>query len=144
MSTNKRRSNIIGSIACVIMGLLSLAFGCFMSIQVQRLESTGMHADAIVTHVKTGAKNSKTATVAFQTTDGDNIQAQCIFQMFVIRHEKGDRVSVLYDPGDPDTVMIDNGIWNWDQPAFGLLGGIMLLGLAVLILRSQAKQKDVG
>jgi hypothetical protein len=40
--------------------------------------------------------------------------------------------------------MIDNGIWNWDQPVFGILGGFMLLGLAVLILKSQSKQSSAN
>jgi uncharacterized membrane protein len=140
MSAHKRRSNIVGSIACVIFALLSLAIGFFMSMQVQRMKSVGIHADAIVTHIRTGAKNSKTAIVAFKTEDNVEIETKCIFQMFVIRHETGDKVTVLYDPSEPETVMIDNGIWNWDQPVFGILGGFMLLGLAVLILRSQPKQ----
>jgi uncharacterized membrane protein len=136
MSAHKRRNTIIGSIACVIFALLSLAFGFHMSMQVQRMESVGVHADAIVTGIETGAKNSKTAIVAFNTEDDVEIETECIFQMFVIRHDTGDEVTVLYDPGEPESVMIDNGIWNWDQPIFGLLGGFGLLGLALLILRS--------
>ncbi|MFC1665213.1 DUF3592 domain-containing protein [Pseudomonadota bacterium] len=142
MSSRKRKSNIVGSIACVVFALLALAFGFSMSMQVQRMESIGIHADASVTGVKTGAKNSKTAIVAFKTVDGVDIESKCMFMMFAIRHKTGDQVAVLYDPSEPKTVMIDNGIWNWDQPAFGILGGLILFGLAVLILRSWQKQHN--
>jgi hypothetical protein len=144
MFASKRKSDILGILACLILALLSLAFGLYLSMQVQRMESAGMHSDAIVTHIETGAKNSKIAIVAFKTEDNVEIEARCIFQMFVIRPKIGDKVTVLYDPREPETVMIDNGIWNWDQPVFGILGGFMLLGLAVLILKSQSKQSSAN
>ena len=61
---------------------------------------------------------------------------------FLVRHEVGDKVTVLYDPHDPETVMIDNGGWNWDQPIFGVLGGLLLLGLAVALFRSRGGPSD--
>ena len=108
MSARKWKS-ITGSIACTIFALLSLGMGFHMSIQVQRMESVGVHADAIITRIETGVKNSKTAIVAFSTDDDAAIEAACIFQMFLVRYDAGDEVDVLYDRDEPESVMIDNG-----------------------------------
>ena len=104
------------------------------------MESVGVHADATVIRIKKGAKNSKFAIVGFKANDAEEIEVKSLFQMFIIRNKNGDKVSVLYDPSEPETVMIDNGIWNWDQPSFGLLGGFLLLGLAVVFLNSQPSE----
>lgn len=41
---------------------------------------------------------------------------------------KGDGVTVLYVPDDPDDAIIDRGIWNWGLSAgFGAAGVLLLL-----------------
>ena len=94
--------------------------------------------------MKTGARNTRTAIVAFTTQSGEGVTTKCLFQMFAIRHETGDPVTVLYDPDNPQTAMIDNGLWNWDQPVFGIAGGFMLLGLALLIVKTTLGKNGSG
>lgn len=139
MSARKKTSDFVGIIACILLALLSLGMGLAISKQVQSLESAGIRADAIVTGIEHGAKNSKFAVVSFKTADLVKVETKCALQMFVIRHKIGDRVTVLYDPEEPATAMIDNGLWNWDQPAFALFGSLVLLGLALVFSVSRNK-----
>jgi hypothetical protein len=134
VALSRSKSRNLGTIACLVFAALSLAFGYSIGSQVKYFESAGLRAEALVVGIHRGAKSSKFAIVAFSTAEGRPVEARCAFQMFTIRNETGDAVTVLYDPSDPQSVMIDNGLWNWDQPLFGVLGGVLLLGLALVFL----------
>lgn len=136
MSFPRQKSNVIGSVACVIFALLSLGFGIAMFGQVRHMESVGLHADGSIVRMHTGARNNKTPIIRFLTREGLQVETKCLFRLFAIRHEIGEEVTVLYDPARPERAMIDNGIWNWDQPMFGFAGGALLMGLAVLLFRA--------
>jgi hypothetical protein len=43
----------------------------------------------------------------------------------------GDKVTVLYDPASPDRAVIDRGIWNWTASGGCVLGGGLLLLMAL-------------
>jgi hypothetical protein len=135
MPVNKPKSNIIGCIASIIFALLSLAMGWHTGLQVNRMETAGIQAEAVVTAVHTGARNSKTAVVAFRTGRDEEIVTECLSPMLLVRNNVGDRVTVLYEPDEPTKAMIDNGAWNWGQPVIGVAGFVVLAGIAVLMLK---------
>ncbi len=59
--------------------------------------------------------------------------------MMLIRHGKGDAVTVLYDPSNPKIATIDMGLWTWQAPGFLLFGFVVLLGLTLFLRRWELK-----
>ncbi len=131
MSARKRISNTVGVLAAFVLGFLCFGFAWHMNGAIAHLEENGLRADAVVTAIDRGAKNAKTPVVKFTTEDGAKIEAKCMFQMLFKRVETGDRVTVLYDPDAPETVMIDHGAWNREAVFFLIFGGGLLLVIAV-------------
>jgi hypothetical protein len=60
-----------------------------------------------------------------------------MFTMMVIRHHRGEQVTVLYDPADPSRATVDIGSWMWQAPGFLCFGGIFLTGLLFFILKAE-------
>lgn len=131
MPARKRISNTVGALAAFVLALLCFGFAWHIDDAVVQLEKNGLRADAVVTAIDRGAKNAKTPVVRFTTEDGAEIEAKCMFQMLFKRVETGDRVTVLYDPDAPETVMIDHGAWNREAVFFLIFGGCLLLVIAV-------------
>jgi len=49
-------------------------------------------------------------------------------------YQAGDTVRILYDPARPQKAMIDRGLWNWSASFGCLLGGVLLLLMAVQMM----------
>jgi len=69
--------------------------------------------------------------IEFTTTSGERLEVRDRVGSNPPAYRAGDDVDVLYDPARPQQAMIDRGLWNWIAPAGCLLGGLLLLWLAV-------------
>lgn len=58
--------------------------------------------------------------------------------MMLFRFDPGERVRIVYDPGDPGVVTIDLGTWTWQQTVFLLFGCLVLAGLFIALPRLKA------
>ena len=99
----------------------------------------GIRAEAVVTGIAVGARGSKKATYRYQTQTGANVRSRDIFQLYVIRLHKGDRVTVIYASDDVTTVTADLGLWVWQGPAIFLFGFVFFTALGIMILKFKAR-----
>jgi hypothetical protein len=116
-----------------------LAFACLIAAIYHikllfPLLKHGIRTDAVVTGIDIGAKGSKKAIYRYQAKTGAEINSRDIFQMYVIRLHKGDRVTVIYDPDDATVVTADLGIWVWQGSAIFLFGFVFFTALGIVIL----------
>lgn len=99
-----------------------------------------MRAEAIVVDIHRGAKGSKFAIYQFDTETDQQVTSRDNFQMYFIRLDKGEQVTVIYDPNDTNIITADLGLWNWQSTAIFSLGFVFLAILGVFILRYKPKQ----
>ena len=125
----------LGLLACWLLALLCLGFGIASTMELLRLLDEGERADAVVTGIDVGARNTKRAILEFTTRDGTRVNTRDTFQLFLIRPEPGEHVRVIYDPVEPETATIDLGPWTWQQPVMLYGGFVFLAGLAIVMAR---------
>jgi hypothetical protein len=134
--SSNRRSTILGIIACYILAFACLAGGVYQTHRLLHLANKGKRADAVVVGIDVGVKGSKRAVLRFVTDTGRTAESRDLFQIMVFRFNKGDHVTVLYDPSDPGIATIDLGLWTWQQPVFFYFGFVFLGILGLLIARA--------
>ena len=122
-----------------------LAFACLIATIYHikllfPLLKHGIRTDAVVTGIDIGAKGSKKAIYRYQVKTGAEINSRDIFQMYVIRLHKGDRVTVIYDPDDATVVTADLGIWVWQGPAIFLFGFVFFTVVGIVILKFKSRE----
>lgn len=125
----------------------SLAFVCLVAATYHiklllPLLKHGIRAEAVVTGIDVGAKGTKKAIYRYQTKTGVEIRSRDIFQMYLIRLHKGDRVTVMYDPDDATIVTADIGLWVWQGSAIFLFGFAIFTALGILILTFKARMES--
>lgn len=69
--------------------------------------------------------------VGFVTEAGASVEVRDRVGSNPPSFRRGDAVSVLYDPNDPQSAWIDRGAWNWALPAGLGAGGTLLLFLTL-------------
>ena len=134
---SNRRSTVLGIIACYILALACLAGGVYQTHRLLSLVNEGKRADAVVVGIDVGVKGGKRAVLQFVTDAGSTVVTRDLFQMMVFRFDKGEHVTVLYDPSDPGIATIDLGLWTWQQPVFFYFGFVFLGILGLLIARAK-------
>ena len=122
-------------IACYILAVTALVAAIYHVQLLLPLLKDGKRAEAVVTGINVGAKNSKRAVYQFATETDKQVTARDLFQMYFIRLHEGDHVSVLYDAADSSRVTADLGLWVWQGPAIFLFGFVFLATLGILVLR---------
>lgn len=53
----------------------------------------------------------------FKEQYGRTVRTRDLSQLHLIRPHRGQRVTVIYDPADPEQATIDLGPWTWQEPA---------------------------
>ena len=135
-----RISNRAGIIACYFLAFTSLVLAIYHTQLLLRLLDNGRRAEAVVTEIKRGARNSKWAVYRYNTETGRKVTAQDKFPMYIIHLHKGDHITLIYDPADTGMVTADLGFWLWQGPIIFLFGFLFLATTGVLILRFKPKQ----
>ena len=123
--TNNKTS-FWGILACYTLALVCLVGGIYTTNLLVPLIKEGKLADAEVVGIDVGAKSSKRAILQFITDTGSTAVSHDMFEMMIFRFNKGDRVTVLYNPLDVSVVTVDLGLWIWQQPVIFFFGFILL------------------
>lgn len=135
-------SDRTAAIAAFVLALASLYAANHQLQRMLPLLENGKRTDAVVTGIDRGARTSKWAIYRFVTEAGRTITARDLFQMYINRPHKGEHVTVIYDPSDPEKVTADLGLWIWQGPIIFLSGFVFLSGLGILILKFGSKKQN--
>lgn len=129
-----RKTDRLAVIAAFILAIACLIASIYQIKLLLPLLNDGKKAEAIVIDIRTGAKDSKTAIYQFKTETGTLVTSQDIFQMYFTRFHKGEHISVIYDPANPETVTADPGFWIWQGPVIFIFGFILFSTLGIFIV----------
>ena len=137
MSGDKRqaRNLRIGIAGCYLFAFISLGIAVYETRTLLHLLNNGKRADAVVVAIDVGTKGGKKAVFQFTTASGEQVTSDDLLQMFLIRHDPGDAVTVLYDPSNTKIATIDIGPWMWQEPGFLYFGFALFFGLGILLPR---------
>ena len=137
----------IGAIVFGGLGLVAAAIGVLLLRRVRKFLKSSVCATGTVTGVETrvggradtGPKAANIPKIAFQTSEGERIEATTRFGSSAFNYGEGDRVSIRYDPENPSAIAIDSFVGLWLIPVcltgfgacFMFVG--LVIGVAVLI-----------
>lgn len=130
-------ANQLTALRCVkavlftVVGVAAM-LGCVLAaLYTWEFTATAAAAPGAVTRLNAGDSHVQ---VQFTTAAGEIIEyAQ---NGMIDGYQIGDRVEVLYDPGDPKANHVVNTFGSvWGFTLFGFLAGAMFVGLAQLALR---------
>lgn len=134
-----RVSDRNAAIAAYLLAFVCLVAATYHIKLLLPLLKHGIRTEAVVTGIDVGAKGNKKAIYRYQTKTGAEISSRDIFQLYLIRLHKGDRVTVIYDSDDATVVTADLGLWVWQGPAIFLFGFVFFAALGILILKFKAR-----
>ncbi|MDH3445823.1 MAG: DUF3592 domain-containing protein, partial [Deltaproteobacteria bacterium] len=117
----------------------SLGIGIYQTLELLRLMNNGERAQGIVIDINVGIKGGRKAVFQFTTKSGKSVTSRDLFHMMLIRHRRGDTVTVLYDPSNVKTATIDMGFWTWQEPGFLYFGFVFLMGLTLFLRLWESK-----
>ncbi|MCP3870700.1 MAG: DUF3592 domain-containing protein [Gammaproteobacteria bacterium] len=136
------RKTFWGLTACFLLAVTFLAAGVYEIGFLMPLLNDGKRADATVVEIKIGVKGGKRALLQFVTEAGKTEVADDHFEMLFFRFEKGARVTVLYDPKNPQIATIDLGLWVWQLPMFFFSGFLILSILGIVLFRHKPRKTE--
>lgn len=129
-------------VATALLAVTSLAVGYGMFAERIELLRHGRQADGVVVGIDVGVKGLKRVEAEFVAADGRRLVGRDVHTtQWFEANDIGDQVVVYYDPfyageGRPD-ILVERGLWIWSNPAFLLVGGVLLLGLGFYLARRQ-------
>jgi Protein of unknown function (DUF3592) len=120
----------------LLAGVGLLAFGVHESRALLRLEASGIRTSGSVTGLSSSRSSDGGTTyqplVSYQDRDGRTVVFRDSTGTNPPLYHVGERVGVLYLPGEPSRAIIDRGVWNWLPAAilYGLGAALLAAGLA--------------
>jgi hypothetical protein len=133
----KKAAAIFSSIFCVILGVFALLLVPSFYARIHHLETSGLRAsgEVIDLQVEPGGKTTVyRPIVSFKTKNEVSIKFIDLVGVTPPRHNRGERVNVLYDPDKPVDAIIDEGYW-WNMEWVGILFLLIVLS-AIFFVRS--------
>ena len=128
--------------AILLLALMSFVVGYFMLSERLYLLNKGEQTVGMVIGVDVGVKGSKSVEVEFNTLGGRQVIGRDIhITQWFAANEKGEKVTLYYDPSKPENILIMRDIWIWSNPAFLLAGGVFLTGLVIFISRQSPSKR---
>ncbi len=131
---------ILAAVAVLLFGI-----GVFQSMRISRLETQGLRAQGQVVRMNSEHSSGSSGytyypVVRFRTAANSTVEFKDSVGTNPPMHRAGDKVTVLYLPGDPQRqAIIDRGLLlNWLIPAILFLFGAGLVMLSI-VLRRQMK-----
>jgi hypothetical protein len=131
---------ILAAVAVLLLGI-----GVFQSLRISRLEAQGLRAQGQVVRLNSehgSGSNGSTyyPVVQFRTQMNSTVEFKDSVGTNPPSHRAGDKVTVLYLPGDPQRqAIIDRGfVLNWAIPGIVFL---FAAGLAVLCIAMRRQMK---
>ncbi len=146
MQLSSRRPGRSGLLFCVA-GLVVLATALIPVRGLLALRS-GTRAQGTVLWLEmnttNNTHNSRFPEVQFTAADGTVVRFLDRAGANPSPYKVGDRVTVLYQPGQQGTAMIDHGLSNWEPVVALLVLGTTLLGLGVVSMRGTVVLRRTG
>jgi hypothetical protein len=128
---------ILAAVAVLLLGI-----GVFQSMKISRLETQGLRAQGQVVRMNSESRSSGGGytyypVVRFRTAANTTVEFKDSVGTNPPSHRTGDKVTVLYLPGDPQReAIIDRGfVLNWAIPAVIFLFAAGLAMLSVTLRR---------
>lgn len=122
--------------AMLFLAVVASVIGVFELFERQHLLKQGVNTTGVVVGIDVGVKGVRSVEVRFATLDDHVVVGRDIHKTQWINANKvGDRVTLYYDPQEPEKILIGRGLWIWSNPAFLLAGGALLCGFGVFIYK---------
>jgi hypothetical protein len=140
--------SVIVAVIFGVIGLAMLAGGAYARYTTAAEIRTFLPADGVVVGniaSRSGRNNSTTyaAQVRFTAQDGSTVTFKEGFSANPPAHQVGDKVKVLYEPGNPQNARVDDFMNGWFLPL--LLGGMgLIFGLVGVSLGLNAIRAGVA
>ena len=117
----------------LLTGVGVIALGVYTSHTLLELEGSGLRTSGRVISLSASSSSNGGTTyhpiVSYCDSAGRTIVFRDATGTNPPTHHVGDRVTVLYRPGDPARAIIDRGVWNWlPEVVLYLLGGALVAG----------------
>ena len=129
----------LGFAAGLLLAFTSLGIGIYQTLELLRLLNNGVRSPGVVIDIDVGIKGGRKAVFQFTTERGQIVTSRDLFHMILIRHRKGDTVTVLYDPANVKTATIAMGLWTWQEPGFLYFGFVFLMVSTLFLRRWESK-----
>ena len=122
--------------AMLFAAVLSSVAGVFGLFERQHLLKQGVETTGVVVGIDVGVRGIRTVEARFATLDDHVVVGRDVHTTQWFNANKiDDRVTLHYDPKEPEKILISRGLWMWSNPAFLLAGGVILFGLGVFIYK---------
>lgn len=122
-------ANAPGGALLMFLGAVAIFWGVYLSSDLTQAPDRGLYATGEVVRIETRERGDGAraydAVVSYETAEGERREFHASDSA---AYEKGDAVTVIYDPDDADTARIDGGAWDWAAPI-----GVMALGFFCLL-----------
>lgn len=138
---NTTLRNRIGLTAAGILALVSLGCAVYSTATLHYLLTEGVKTDGVVAGIHSGVKGAKRAILEFTDQQGRPVKTRDYCQFFLIRPDRGEQVTVIYDPENPETATIEMGIWTWQQPVAFYLGFLFLAAIGIFIFSTETNSR---
>lgn len=126
-------SNIVAFVFLMIGSIFSLIGGGF-AWSSYSVVSVSQRAEGSVIRLVGNVRKGSVAPVAEFFVDGKRHEFQSWLYTSPPQFDVGDKVSVLYDPGDPQRCRIESFVTLWLFPTiFGGIGAVMLVVSSALL-----------
>jgi hypothetical protein len=126
------------------VGLLALA--AYLGRSLVRLEALGLRAPGVVQSLdfsRSGDSAAYYPLVTFTLADGRTVRFKDRTGTNPPSYRSGDAVTVLYLPDEPQSAIIDHGLWNSLPPVLVFLSGALLCVIAARSMGGRTGRPDV-
>ena len=130
--------------AMLFAAVLASAAGVFGLSERQHLLKQGVETTGVVVGIDVGVRGIRNVEARFATLDDHVVVGRDVHTTQWFNANKiGDRVTLNYDPEEPEKILISRGLWMWSNPALLLAGGAILCGFGVFIYK-QSTAKPIS
>jgi len=134
------------AIATPLVCLLAIGFiglGMYLGRATSHLLATGVRAEGQVVSMESSSSSNNSYTyypvVAFDAGSAGRMRFKDRFGSNPPSYSTGQKVTVIYDPANPQTASIDHGIGNWLGSVLSVSGGAILLLMVASSIRGQRR-----
>jgi len=122
--------------AMLFVALLATLAGAHALFERQHLLTKGIETTGLVVGIDVGVRGMRSVEATFTTPNGDEVVGRDVHKtQWFDANQVGDKVTLFYDPREPEKILISRGLSIWSNPAFLLAAGVFLCGFAIYIYK---------
>ena len=136
-------------LAFLMMGLGAMAGGGYWFVQTLGFKSAAARADGVVVKLESqrssgrpGARRGSTFVPVFEFKDGEGGSHRVTSSVSSrpAAYDVGEKVAVLYSPGDPEDARIDSFFSLWGGPCALAVVGFLFTLVSTIVLVKQRRR----